>query len=184
MAKDQTPAATPPAGTPATPAAAEKTLGGRVETLETTMKEMLKALTTINATVGEIATKQAAAPAAAAAPGTAAKKTVKFGGKGQSGPMAVFDTKTNIAYPSKASAGKAVVSEYKDKNGAALDIKDTFVWYKIIAADPTRFRDATPEETAKVQAERKATQEKEKAEAQAKLDAEAAANPPAATPAA
>lgn len=47
----------------------------------------------------------------------------------------VLDTKTNIQYKSKSSAGMAVAAEY------GLDEKNTFVWYEVIKKDATRFKE-------------------------------------------
>lgn len=57
------------------------------------------------------------------------KKRVKMRAK------PVLDTKTNIQYKSKASAGMAVAAEY------GLDPTDTWVWYGVIKADPSRFKE-------------------------------------------
>jgi hypothetical protein len=45
----------------------------------------------------------------------------------------VKDTKTGKVYQSKSKAGMAVAAEY------GLDPTDTFVWYKVVKQDPSRF---------------------------------------------
>lgn len=46
----------------------------------------------------------------------------------------VTDTKTGITYKSEYAAGKAVAAEY------GFDPADHFAWYKILKADPERFK--------------------------------------------
>lgn len=86
-----------------------------------------------------------------------------FGGKTERNP--VVDTKTNKVYISKSALGKTVAAEFE------LDPADKFVWYKIRAKAPDRFREATEDEAKKVIADF----ETEQAAAQAKLEAEEAA---------
>lgn len=94
----------------------------------------------------------------------------KFGQHRERSPQT--DTKTGVTYPSKAAAAKAVCTEYgldpNDKNA-------NFFWYTITSKDPDRFRDATPEESAKALKALEEQQAKDQAERQAKLDAEAKA---------
>lgn len=71
------------------------------------------------------------------------------GGSGRGGrhvPQPVVDTKTGVVYRTKASAGKAVCAEYGislfGKNGKI----NNFVWYEVIKADSTRFKEISAEE--------------------------------------
>ena len=71
------------------------------------------------------------------------------GGSGRGGrhvPQPVVDTKTGVVYRTKASAGKAVCAEYGislfGKNGKV----NNFVWYEVIKADSTRFKEISAEE--------------------------------------
>lgn len=98
---------------------------------------------------------------------TTVKKTKGlFGGKREK--TAIKDTKTGKIYPSKASVGKALATEFNEDPG------DHFVWYKITAKAPERFVDASAEEAEKCWAEEKARIEAEVAEANKRLAEEEA----------
>jgi len=98
------------------------------------------------------------------------KKTVKkstglFGGKRTK--TAIKDTKTGKIYASKAATGKALYGEVE--NG---DPADHFLWYKLQAAYPDRFTDASDEEANKVWEDERIAREKEVEESNKKLEAE------------
>ena len=94
-----------------------------------------------------------------------------FGGKTERNP--IVDTKTGKIYISKSALGKNLAAEF------SLDPADKFVWYKIRAKAPDRFREATEEESAKVlkeyedqiAAEQAALEAAEKAKAQGQAPA-------------
>jgi hypothetical protein len=56
--------------------------------------------------------------------------------------LPIFDTITNTVYRSRTALGRVLAAEY------GFDPLDHFVYYKIAAKTPSRFRDATNEELA------------------------------------
>lgn len=98
---------------------------------------------------------------------TLKKATGLFGGKRTK--TAIKDTKTSNVYPSKAAVGKrlAGTEDFKD-----LDPGDNFAWYKIIAAAPDRFTEASEEESEKVWKEEDEVRKKEVEEANKRLEEE------------
>lgn len=75
--------------------------------------------------------KQGVTPASTPAKKEAAKTEGKRRGRQKAQP--VKDTKTGVAYQSKAKAGMAVAAEY------GLDPMNHFAWYEVIKKDPKRF---------------------------------------------
>ena len=67
-------------------------------------------------------------------PVSVAVQVPKRSGRGRQGPQAVLDTKTGITYRAKYLAGYAVCQEY------GLE-PSNWVWYAIIAKDPSRFKE-------------------------------------------
>lgn len=97
---------------------------------------------------------------------TVKKATGLFGGKRTR--VAIKDTKTSVVYVSKAAVGKILAGEFE------LDPLDHFAWYKIQAAAPDRFVEASEEESQTVWKEEEDARAKEVAAANKKLAEEAA----------
>jgi hypothetical protein len=100
-----------------------------------------------------------------------------FGGKTER--HVIVDTKTNAVYVSLSAIGKSLAKEF------GFDPGDKFVWYKIRAKDPGRFREATEDEKAKALAdyEAKIAAEQAKLEAENKAAEDAAAKAATGAPA-
>lgn len=95
------------------------------------------------------------------------KSTQRLGAKHER--TAVKDTKTNIVYPSKFAAGKALAAEF------GLDPLNNFAYYQIIKAAPDRLAEATDDETAAAHAKADAELQAQVDESNKKLAAEEAA---------
>ncbi len=133
----------------------KKTPEQRIEALEDavgTILDMLENLTKQIADVDKKAVKKASG---------------LFGGKRTK--TAIKDTKTGKIYSSKAATGKALYAEVEKGDPA-----DHFLWYKLQAAFPDRFVDASDEEAQKVWEAERVAREKEVEEANKKLAAEEA----------
>lgn len=134
---------------------AEKTVEERVEALEEAISTILDLVESLTQKVAEVDKK------------AVKKSTGLFGGKRTK--TAIKDTKTGSIYASKAATAKALYKEVE--NG---DPGDHFLWYKLQAAFPDRFVDASEEEAQKVWAEESAQREKEVEEANKRLAEEEA----------
>lgn len=73
-------------------------------------------------------------PADGAAPATQTGQPMSRATRGRGRPKPILDTETGKEYGSEYGAGKALYSL------VGGDIKDTFVWFKILRAFPRRFR--------------------------------------------
>jgi len=132
-----------------------KTPEQRIDALEEAVGTILDMLESISKKVDEVDRK------------TVKKAAGLFGGKRTK--TAIKDTKTGKVYSSKAATGKALYAEVE--NG---DPGDHFLWYKLQAAYPDRFVEASEEETNKVWEDERIAREKEVEESNKRLAAEEA----------